>query len=120
MIKTVHLTNEDQKMETSELYEKLVNTEIPLSELLQRIPEGADYKTYRDFIAEKRDAQFQLRVVREPGRTEGLPEIPRQTHKRLGVAWLFLDTHESFSLNGLELTEQHYDRVRRQKEMSQN
>jgi hypothetical protein len=100
-------------MEMRKLYHQLVKTESPLSQVLREIPINADYPKYRDYIAKQRDQGFQMMVFGESGFQEGKPEIPEHLHRRLGVAWLYLDSHSKFSDIGLKLTENYFDMIRR-------
>ena len=100
-------------MEMRKLYHQLVKTENPLSQVLIEIPINADYPKYRDFIAKQRDQDFQITIFGESGFQEGKPEIPEHLHRRMGVAWLYLDSHTIYSETGLKLTESYYDMIRR-------
>ena len=100
-------------MDMRKLYNQLVKTENPLSQVLREIPTNADYPKYRDFIANQRDQNFQMMVFGESDFQEGKPDIPEYIHRRLGVTWLFLDSHSKFSEIGLRLTEDYYDMIRR-------
>jgi hypothetical protein len=101
------------KMDMRNLYIQLVKTENPLSQVLREIPINAEYPKYRDFIAKQRDHDFQMMVFGESGFQEGKPDIPEHIHRRIGVTWLYLDSHSKFSEVGLKLTEDFYDMIRR-------